>query len=169
MPQKLPETEKMARRKFLAGGAALASSAASAALSTVPANAGGDDNLPPRVPAWTKEQGAPILTPPYGAPSPFEKNVVRRRRGPTPTDTAASTLTPLQDLHGIITPNGLHFERHHGGVPAIDPDQHRLMVHGLVERPLIFTMDDIARLPSESHVYFIECSGNSSWTGTNQK
>jgi sulfane dehydrogenase subunit SoxC len=92
-----------------------------------------------------REQGAPILNPPYGQPSPFEKHVIRRMRAPTPTQTAASSMTPLQDLHGIITPNGLHFERYHAGVPAIDPDQHRLIVHGLVDRPLIFTMDDIVR------------------------
>ena len=66
----------------------------------------------------------------------------------------------MQDLDGIITPNGLFYERHHGGVPTIDPAQHRLMLHGLVDRPLIFTMDDIRRFPSESHIYFLECSGN---------
>jgi len=164
MSTKPPETKKIARRKFLTGGAALASGAASAALSTTPAIAA-DDNLPPHVPAWMKEQGAPILSPPYGVPSPFEKYVVRKARAATATQTAASTLTPLQDLHGIITPNGLHYERHHGGVPAIDPDQHRLMVHGLVERPLIFTMNDIARFPSESRIYFLECSGNGAWSG----
>jgi sulfane dehydrogenase subunit SoxC len=90
---------------------------------------------------------------------------VRRQRARSPTSTAASSGTPLQSLYGIITPNGLHFERHHAGVPAIDPDQHRLMVHGLVERPLIFTMEDLARFPSVSRIHFLECSGNSSWAG----
>ena len=83
--------------------------------------------------------------------------------------TAASSCTPLQDLHGIITPNGLHFERHHAGVPAIDPDAHRLLVHGLVERPLTFTMNDLMRFPSVSRLHFLECSGNSFWTGTTAK
>jgi sulfane dehydrogenase subunit SoxC len=73
---------------------------------------------------------------------------------------AGFSLTPLQDLAGIITPNGLHYERHHAGVPAIDPAQHRLMVHGLVERPLVFTMDDLRRFPSISNLHFLECSGN---------
>ena len=91
--------------------------------------------------------GRAFLSPPYGQPSPFEKSVIRRPRAPTPTNTAASSMTPWQNLHGIITPNGLHFERHHAGVPAIDPDQHRLVLHGLVKRPLIFTMDDIVRFP----------------------
>lgn len=108
-------------------------------------------------------QGAPVLSPPYGVPSPFEAGVVRRARSRPRISTAASSTTPLQDLHGVITPNGLHFERHHAGVPAIDPDQHRLMVHGLVARPLILTMDDLVRLPSESQTCFIECSGNSSF------
>lgn len=152
------------RRSFLAGGAALASGWLAAKPS-----AADDDNLPPHVPEWMKEQGAPILSPPYGRPSPFEKNVVRRPRSSTPTRTAASSNTPLQDLRGIITPNGLHYERHHAGVPAIDPDQHRLIVHGLVNRPLLFTMDDIVRFPSESHLYFLECSGNSFWTGATTK
>jgi sulfane dehydrogenase subunit SoxC len=150
------------RRDFFAAGAVIATEWLSA--SRAYAAAGG--NLPPNVPEWMKEQGAPILSPPYGQPSPFEKNVVRRPRVSTPTPTASSTNTPLQDLRGIITPNGLHYERHHAGVPAIDPDQHRLIVHGLVERPLIFTMDDIVRFPSESHIYFLECSGNSFWSGT---
>jgi sulfane dehydrogenase subunit SoxC len=74
--------------------------------------------------------------------------------------TAASTGTPLQDLHGIITPNGLHYERHHAGVPQIDPDAHRLLIHGLVDRPLLFTMDDLVRFPSVSRLHFLECAGN---------
>jgi sulfane dehydrogenase subunit SoxC len=172
MTGKPPEKEifpRLPRRKFLAAGAALGATAASAVLPAATtakaAEKATGNNLPPNVPEWMKEQGAPYLSPPYGVPSPFEKNVMRRPRAPTPTQTAASSMTPWQDLHGIITPNGLHFERHHAGVPAIDPDQHRLIVHGLVERPLIFTMDDIVRFPSESHIYFLECSGNSFWTG----
>src|SRR5579863_2851550 len=159
MTKRQSEKTSIARRKLLAGGVVLAGGAASAVLHAASAIAA-DDNLPPNVPGWMKEQGAPFLSPPYGQPSPFEKNVIRRPRAPTPTRTAASSMTPLQDLHGIITPNGLHFERHHAGVPAIDPDQHRLIIHGLVERPLIFTMDDIMRFPAVSRMHFLECSGN---------
>jgi sulfane dehydrogenase subunit SoxC len=70
------------------------------------------------------------------------------------------SFTPLQDLHGIITPSDLHFERHHAGVPAIDAESYQLLIHGLVDRPLIFTLADLQRFPARSRIYFIECSGN---------
>ncbi len=106
------------------------------------------------------EQGAPVTDNPYGVPSVFEKAVVRIPGGKPPFPTAAHMLTPLQDMHGIITPNGLHYVRDHGGTPAIDPDRHRLLVHGMVDRPLSFGMDDLMRFPSVSRVHFLECSGN---------
>lgn len=160
----LRETARLARRRFLRRGVALAGGAAS--FATLPRVAAGQSAgaVPPMVPPWMKQQGAPVLSPPYGVPSPFESGVVRRKRAKTPTLTSASTCTPLGDLRGIITPNGLHFERHHAGVPAIDPDQHRLIVHGLVDRPLIFTMNDLMRFPSVSRLHFLECSGNSLFT-----
>lgn len=147
------------RRQFLATGAALAGT------TLLPGDGKAEPQVSELAPPWTHTQGAPIG--PYGAPSPFEKDVIRRvRKGPTPQfPTAAYTGTPLQNLYGIITPSGLHYERHHAGVPAIDPDQHRLLIHGLVERPLIFSMDDIVRFPSVSRTYFLECSGNTQgWT-----
>lgn len=75
--------------------------------------------------------------------------------------TATHSLTPHHALHGIITPSALHFERHHNGVPSINPDRHRLLIHGLVDRPLTFSMNDLARFPSVTRTLFIECSGNS--------
>jgi sulfane dehydrogenase subunit SoxC len=97
-----------------------------------------------------------VVAHPYGLPAEFEKNVVRRSVAGTPTDTAAASRTPLQDLHGIITPNGLVYERHHAGVPRIDREQDRLILHGLVERPLVFTMSDLMRFPSVSRLRFLE-------------
>jgi sulfane dehydrogenase subunit SoxC len=146
------------RRGVLASG--LAFSALAGGLTAREAAASDPTNLPPNVPEWMKRQGAPILHSPYGVPSEFEREVVRRDRGPRPTNTAAASWAPLQDLYGIITPNGLCFERHHGGVPNIDPDQHRLIIHGLVERPLILTMEELVRFPAQSHIHFLECSGN---------
>ena len=115
----------------------------------------------PLVPQTMLEQGQPILSPPYGVPSKFEDDVVRRPTDLTSTDLSSWSFTPLQDLHGTITPNGLFYERHHAGVPAIDPDTHKLMVHGLVDNPLVFTMNDLMRMPALSVVHFLECSGNS--------
>ncbi|GIW53618.1 MAG: sulfite dehydrogenase [Nitrospiraceae bacterium] len=140
----------LSRRAFIAGAATLAGLAA--AHSLLPSA-----HAKPAVPEDpTRVPGAPPS--PYGRRSPFEQTnrLVR----------AAASLTPHQSLHGIITPNSLHFERHHNGVPAIDPARHRLLVHGLVERPMMFTMDDLVRFPSASRVVFIECSGNSAgeWT-----
>jgi sulfane dehydrogenase subunit SoxC len=146
------------RRQFLRAGAAVGGVALSGGISG--SRAANTDNLPPNTPEWMKVPGDPMGSQPYGTPSPFEKNVVKNISKDLPQYLSASGRTPLQDLDGIITPNGLFYERHHAGVPTIDPAQHRLMLHGLVDRPLIFTMEDIKRFPSESHIYFLECSGN---------
>jgi sulfane dehydrogenase subunit SoxC len=110
--------------------------------------------------------GAPVRQ--YGERSPYVHAERLLEAGRTPE--AANSLTPLADTFGIITPSALHFERHHSGVPAIDPARHRLLVHGLVDRPLVFTVDDLKRLPSVSRVLFLECSGNGApgWTRTPQ-
>ncbi len=154
------------RRGALGAGlglAALATGLRRAAADTPPALL----PAPPDVPAWTHEMGAPLASPPYGLPAPSEGDVVRRLLRHTAQPGIGVSLTPLQDLHGIITPGGLHYERHHAGVPAIDPERHRLMVHGLVRQPLVFTMDDLMRMPAVSRIHFLECSGNSSqlWRG----
>jgi sulfane dehydrogenase subunit SoxC len=95
----------------------------------------------------------------YGERSPLEKTA-RLFRSTTSVAPTGGSLTPLQDLYGIITPSSLHFERHHSGIPALDSAAHRLTLHGLVDRSLAFSMDDLRRLPSVSRVHFIECAGN---------
>jgi sulfane dehydrogenase subunit SoxC len=95
----------------------------------------------------------------YGDRSVFEKSTRSFGSSTLAVPTGASR-TPLQDLYGIITPSSLHFERHHSGVPSIDPATHELVIHGLVDRALSFTMDDLRRLPSVSRIHFIECAGN---------
>ena len=149
------------RRRFLQGGTAVAGGAVLGAGASAAAET---DNLPPNIPEWMKAPGEPMGAQPYGAPSPFEKDVVKNISKTLKQYISASSRTPLRELDGIITPNGLFYERHHGGVPTIDPAQHRLMLHGLVERPLIFTMDDLRRFPSESRIHFLECSGNPGYT-----
>jgi sulfane dehydrogenase subunit SoxC len=94
-------------------------------------------------------------------PSKHEAKIVRRESpGLTRTPHSSVSFTPLQNLFGIVTPSGLHFERHHAGMPEIDPHEHRLMIHGMVSNPRIFTMDDIVRFPSVTRIHFIECGAN---------
>src|SRR3954453_7116249 len=102
--------------------------------------------------------GKPVTA--YGARSEFE--TAARAVPDTRYPETSASRTPLQDSCGILTPSSLHYERHHAGVPNIDPAQHRLLIHGLVDRPLVFTMDDLRRLPSVSKIHFLECSGNTS-------
>jgi len=136
------------RRLFLTGGLAGLS-----LLRAVPLSA------QQNVPEWMKAPGAPLR--PYGERSPHESNV-QRMVGPMPGTTGSgSSRAPLEFLEGMITPNSLHFERNHSGVPDIPPSQHRLVIHGLVRRPLTFDVDALARYPLISRIHFIECSGNS--------
>ena len=145
------------RRLFLAGGAALAGALAGYAPSDLAEAAEG---LP--VEPWMRIPTEVGLSP-YGSPSRFEKDVIRGGMNVNPGNPKGlgSIRAPLHRLNGIITPNGLHFVRLHSGVPDIDPDKHKLLIHGLVDRPLIFTLDTLAKYPMESRIYFLECGGNS--------
>src|SRR5436189_1086276 len=125
----------------------------------VTAGAAHADPLP--VAPWMTQPGAALTG--YGQPSPFEKAARAVPPPPNPATIGIGTArTPIQLLDGTITPNGLHFDRSHSGTPEIDPEQHRLLIHGLVKRPLVFTMEALARYPRESRIAFIECAGNSS-------
>ena len=152
------------RRNFLKGGVAAVAGLASVQI--IP-KASASSNLPPNLPKWQSHLGPGVVSKPYGEPSEFED--LQRRTVPWLTVDAASSIsmTPLQDLEGIITPSGLVFERYHGGIPNVDPDQHRLIIHGLVERPLVLTMEDLRRFPSVSEIRFIECpaNGGMEWRG----
>jgi sulfane dehydrogenase subunit SoxC len=103
---------------------------------------------------------------PYGDRSPFEKAVRWRRESKTPE--TGSSFTPLQDSVGTLTPSSLHYERHHAGIPTIDPSKHRLVIHGMVDRPLSLSVAEIRRLPSVTRTMVLECGGNSSaeWAAT---
>jgi sulfane dehydrogenase subunit SoxC len=140
------------RRVFLEG--ALIAGAVGAAPS-------GGKADPLSVPRWSTEPGSSFT--PYGQPSHFEKDVVRTSPPPAnPTTPGIGVArTPIAALDGIMTPSGLHFERSHSGVPDIDPEQHRLIIHGLVKRPLEFTMEALSRYPRVSRIAFVECAGNS--------
>ena len=142
----------LSRRFFLertlaAGAAGLGASAAAAE--------------PLAVPPWSREPGSDFTA--YGQPSRFEGKVVRTWAAPAnpATPGIGSSRTPHHLLDGTITPSGLHYERSHSGVPDIDPEQHRLLIHGLVRQPLVFSLEDLSRYPRVSRIAFIECAGNS--------
>lgn len=114
----------------------------------------------PSIPAWSKSPGPGASD--YGSPSRFTDHV--KRLAPVANPLApgtGSSRTPLHVLQGTITPNSLHFERHHSGVPDVDPAEHRLVIHGMVRQPLVFTYEDLLAYPQTSRTYFLECSGNS--------
>ena len=136
------------RRVFLTAGAAAGGIALTDAASA--------DTL--TVEPWMKVPGSPFIG--YGQPSRFEDKVVRVAANPPNAPGTGAARTPLHRLNGTITPNGLHFERSHSGIPDIDPDAHRLLIHGLVKRPLVFTLETLSRYPMESRIAFIECGGN---------
>jgi len=146
------------RREFLRK-AFMTASAAMAAPAVAVAAKGEDAIL--KLPPWSTSLGKPVAANPYGVPSQYESNLVRRESpGLTRVGGSSVAFAPLQGLFGIITPSGLHFERHHQGWHDIDPGQHRLMINGLVKKNMVFNMDDIMRLPSVSRIHFIECGAN---------
>jgi len=108
---------------------------------------------------WMQTPGEALSN--YGQPSEHERDVIRWTMANSMADGNGVSWTPLHKMEGTITPNGLHFERHHNGVPQIDPDKHQLLIHGAVDRPLIFDMDALLRYPMTSRFTFIECGGNS--------
>ena len=145
------------RKSFIAAGAAMGAPLAARAAEGDPAIL----NLP----EWTTTLGQSVAVRPYGVPSKYENNVIRRESpGLTRVGAASVSFCPLQSLFGIITPSGLHFERHHQGWHDIDPSRHRLMVNGsdpeFLKKPKVYTMDDLMRLPSVSRIHFIECGAN---------
>jgi sulfane dehydrogenase subunit SoxC len=160
----LGDGPNMNRRKFFRYSASvMALQGAAVVLPPVSAQEAGPGADPMRAPG--------TLPRPYGERSSFEKPTRLGGAGPGAphgwggnSPNNFNSLTPVHELHGIITPSSLHFERHHNGVPTIDPSRHRLLIHGLVDRPLLFTIADVERLPSTSRIAFLECSGNT-WDG----
>ena len=152
------------RRDFLKGSLAAMGGGLAAAATGGAARAAGDI----KVNEWTKTLGEGVVSRPYGLPSEYESHVRRRWvEWLTATRESSVSFTPIQDLDGIVTPNGLCFERHHGGIAEVDPSEYRLMINGLVEKPLIFTLDDLKRMPRVNRFYFLECAANSGmeWRG----
>ena len=154
MTHSAPEKD---RRSFLRNTVAMAGSVGALGVASTGANA-----QALAIPESNKQMGRPLPPEEYGMPSKYEAKVKRRR-----TDVLVNrqnfsdwSMTPLQSTPGIITPNGLFYERHHNGVPDINPDNHVLAIHGMVRKPLQLSMSDLMRYPAVSKFYFMECSGN---------
>src|ERR1700680_1012350 len=142
-------------RRALLRGALFSAGIAAAGVGTAQA----DDSFGADAPEWMKTPGKPFSG--YGTPSKWQEKVQRIFTiAPGRAGTGVSR-TPLHLLEGTITPAGLHFERHHNGVPDIDPGKHELFIHGIVKRPLAFSLDALVRYPMETHIHFVECAGNS--------
>jgi len=155
---------KKGRRDFIRNAFAAAAAGAAAPMAMAQGNPvpveGGDPNIL-NLPEHTVGLGQGVAAEGYGKPSKFEANLQRRQSpGLTQTTQASVSFAPLQSLFGIVTPSGLHFERHHQGWWDIDPSKHRFMINGMVKKNMVFTMDEIMRLPSVSRFAFIECGAN---------
>lgn len=162
------ERIKSSRRAFLKAGLAGGAAAIGGAAIAGPHGTGNPANQPPNVADWTRSLGDGVAVRPYGKPSKHEAHVIRRDvEWLTASRESSVSFTPLHELDGIITPNGLGYERHHSGIAEIDPADYRLIVHGLVDKPIIFTLDDIKRMPRVNRACFCECAANSGmeWRG----
>lgn len=156
-------TAKTTRRGLLKAGIAAGAGIGLAGA----ARAEGDPAIL-EVQPWAQELGEGVDARPYGTPSEFEKHVVRRNVPWLTADPVSSVnFTPLHELDGIITPNGLCFERHHAGIAEVDPGAYRLMINGLVDTPMVFTLEDLKRFPRVNKIFFLECAANSGmeWRG----
>ena len=148
------------RRWFLRTALTLGGGVAAGVFADSAIGADGDPAIL-KLPGHSTGLGQPVAAHGYGLPSMHEKNLQRRESpGLTRVPQSSVSFAPLQGFFGIITPSGLHFERHHQGWWDINPAQHRLMLMGMVKRPKVYTMDDLMRLPSVSRIHFIECSAN---------
>lgn len=162
------ESNSVSRREFFKRTASVSAVAATTILA--PSTVFADDENIIHHTEWGTSLGDEVNKNPYGVPSLYEHNVVRRTSPLMSSGGdmhAAISMTPLHALKGIITPNGLHFTRTHNGVAHIDPNKFRLMIHGLVEKPIVLTLEQLKRYPSESRILVLECPSNSAaeWKG----
>ena len=154
------ELEKVANNGLISRRHLLQFGASGAGLALSTGALGADQGLSFQIPTWSRQPGPGATA--YGTRSPFADNLQRLAAQPNPTyPGGGASRAPLQYLQGTITPNSLHFERHHAGVPNIDPSQHILVINGLVRQPLAFRYEDLLKYQMVSRIHFLECSGNS--------
>lgn len=161
-------SEKLSRRDFLRKTGALSATAAATIIAPVTLQASnttksiGDDPAIMEHPSWGQTWGDPVTVNRYGMPSKYEHNVTRRNSLLLSSGNyrASIAVAPIQNSMGIITPNGLFFSRCHGGIAQIDPNEFRLMINGLVEKPIVLTLQQLMRYPAVTRTHFIECPAN---------
>jgi sulfane dehydrogenase subunit SoxC len=141
-------------RRFFLQGAAIAGAA-------VAASGARAESIGTVAPSTMLKPGGPFTA--YGVPSHWRDNIKRIlvTNAPPAREVTGSSRTPLQMLEGTITPAGLHYVRNHNGVPDINPDQHQLLIHGMVKQPLEFSLESLMRYPMRTEIHFMECAGNS--------
>jgi sulfane dehydrogenase subunit SoxC len=155
----------LSRRGFLRAGAAAGAMAAGTGAALAE---GTPDPLITEIQPWAQGWGDGVDASPYGLPIRFEGDVVRRNVSWLTADVISSiNFTPIHALDGTITPAGCAFERHHSGAIELAKEDYRLMIHGLVEKPLVFTYEDLERFPRVNRTYFLECAANTGmeWAG----
>ncbi len=167
---KVYNTEINSRREFFKKSATITVSAVAALSVLDPVKVLADDKAITHHAPWGQQWGDPITKNLYGVPSLYEHNVTRRYTKLLASGNyrAAIAVSPIQDIEGIITPNGLFFSRSHGGTAHIDPNKFRLMIHGLVKKPIVLTLQQLKRYPSVTRTHFLECpaNGGQEWRAT---
>lgn len=157
------------RRDFFKKAAAVSVTALAGTALLANESAGKGDPAIMHHTKWGKKWGDPVTKNQYGIPSAYEHNVIRRSTKLLASGNfrASIAVTPIHESQGIITPNGLFFSRSHGGTAHVDPNEYRLMIHGLVEKPIVLTLAELKRYPSVTRTHFIECpaNGGQEWRG----
>ncbi len=151
--------EKVAANGLISRRHLLGLGVAGSGLAISGAALGADSQINFQIPSWSRQPGPGPSA--YGSRSPYAEDLERLSGFTNPTyPGGGASRSPLQHLQGTITPNSLHFERHHAGVPNIDPSQHNLVINGLVRQPLVFRYEDLLKYQMVSRIHFLECSGN---------
>src|SRR6185503_15315986 len=158
MKHKDPDAPPALSRRALIASAGVA--AGSAALATLIPELGAQATQQPRSPAPPPVPDDPSALPGMGSEGLNSRSQFEHPVQAPVNVTSGSSFSPLHDLNGTITPSDLVFQRHHNGIPTIDPAKHTLTIHGLVDRPLTFSIDELKRFPAVTRTYFIECAGN---------
>jgi len=158
------QSAPVSRRDFFRKTAMYSVSAVAAANILSPVSVKADDEAIIGEAEWGTKLGDPVDKNLYGKPSPYEHNNTRRVTELLSSGDmyASVSMCPIHESEGIITPNGLFFTRDHGGTAHVDPKKYRLMIHGLVKKPIVLTLDQLKRYPSETRIHFIECPANGS-------